>query len=407
MAPFNGSGEMPRTLVIGNIGPRMEAELIAVGIPAGTVPTGTAAVGLLRAGEYDVAVVPTDLTDMSAYDFTTSLLRHVQGVFVVLWGNDMDSGQMGQLLGSDRVVHFRGETDGSVAMWLMEKASGGNPAPPGVAASPGGFAAANPATPPAALSGLAAPAPGAANPFTGASASPFGGGADDLPVLGGQPADDGRVDELEEELNLAQAELEEVRARLQQAESAAERSENEARAAKEQLESDRRERADSDAATDELKRSLLSAQEFLKTVSQERDGLKALVQSLEEERSGQESGAEGARAELEEVRTYLLNVQSELAETRRERDAARAEAHALETVVQQRDEQLKQVQEQAGTSSAGDDGLRDRVAALDWKVAAEAAAFLKITGEGEEHIERLRALAAAIGELAAAAKGSS
>ncbi len=237
---------LPTTLLIGGeVAMRFQHELEGVGIITGVVESGGEAVQAVREGGYQAVIVPAVLPDMSSYDFCMSLLRHMQGVFVVLYGK-MDAIYADALRQTGRVAHVTGLGNDSMPHVLAGRFGVQLPPPPA------------PST----------PASGSHAPFGRSSRSAQGEAAE-------------RVARLEEDLGVAESELEDARARISQAEEAAKKRAAELRSAEQRLSDAVEELAD-------LRVQLEGARRTADRAQKERDGLRALVDNLEEDRGDME-----------------------------------------------------------------------------------------------------------------------
>lgn len=248
---------------------RFQNELEGAGIPTGVVESGGEAVQAVREGGYHAVIVPAVLSDMSSYDFCMSLVRHMQGVFVVLYGALDD--RYADALRQSGVAHVTGA---------------GNESMPHVLARRFGVPlAGSPSTP---VSG---------------SHSPFGVGMP-AAAMGADGAQTDRVAQLEEDLGLAESELEDTRNRLANVEEDARRSREELKSAERRL----------SEAVDELakvKGEVEAARKSAERANKERDGLKALVGSLEEDRVEMEKRVLAA-GELEREKVVLEEMLADL-----------------------------------------------------------------------------------------------
>lgn len=305
---------------------RFQHELEGAGIITGVVESGGEAVQAVREGGYQAVIVPAVLPDMSSYDFCMSLLRHVEGVFVVLYGN-MEPIYAEALRQTGRVAHVSGLGHESVPHLLAGRFGVQLPPPP--------------------------------SPSTPASGShlPFSGGGFGAPPGGREPDLRERVARLEEDLGVAESELEDVRARLHQAEDNARKRAAELRSTEERLAEAVDELADLRVQTEAARKAADRAQK-------ERDGLKALVDSLEED-----------RGELERKLRAL--------------PALEREKESLERMVQDLTRKL-------AAKSAGprpeEDALADTLttlAPLTWDVV-QAADWLQVNDAPSDHVRTLR-----------------
>ncbi|MFZ9888820.1 MAG: hypothetical protein ACO3JL_15075 [Myxococcota bacterium] len=121
MSSHTSSGPLPATLLIGGVlAQRYGRELYDLGFPTAVVNNGAEAVGAVLGGGFHVVVVPTELTDMSAYDFCMSLLRHVQGVLVVLHG-PLDPHYAELLVNTGLVAYLTGRDNQSLAATIAAR----------------------------------------------------------------------------------------------------------------------------------------------------------------------------------------------------------------------------------------------------------------------------------------------
>lgn len=115
MSSYPPPAPLPATLLIGGaLAQRYGRDLYDRGFPTAVVNNGAEAVGAVLSGGFHVVVVPTDLADMSAYDFCMSLLRHVQGVLVVLHG-PLAPQYVEQLVHTGLVAYLTGHDGQSLA----------------------------------------------------------------------------------------------------------------------------------------------------------------------------------------------------------------------------------------------------------------------------------------------------
>lgn len=318
---------LPTTLLIGGeVAMRFQHELEGAGITTGIVESGGEAVLAVREGGYQAVIVPAVLPDMSSYDFCMSLLRHMDGIFVVLYGK-MDAMYADPLQQTGRVAHVSGL---------------GHESMPHVLA--GRFGVQLP------------PPPAPATPSSGSHAPPGGRGA---PAV--DAAQRERLERLQEDLGVAESELEDARARLTQAEAAAKKRASEVKSVERRLGE-----AVEELAT--LRVELDAARKTADRAQKERDGLKALIASLEEDRSDMERKL-ATLDELEKDKRALEQMVSELT---RKLAAKRAEPQNLQ---REREE-----------------GLTDALAnltPLTWDVV-QAADWLQENDAPSDHVRALR-----------------
>lgn len=330
---------LPTTLLIGGeVALRFQNELEGAGFATGVVETGGEAVRAVREGGYQAVIVPAVLPDLSSYDFCMSLLRHVQGVFVVLYGA-MDAVYAEALRQTGRVAHVTGFGHESVPHLIAERFGVVLPTPP---------------PPPA--------TPGSGSPV------PFGG----FPASRGAETDlHARVSRLEEELGLAESELEDARARLRQAEDALQRRSSEMRSVEQRL----REAVDELA---DLRVQLEGARRAAERAGKERDGLKALVDNLEED-----------RGELERKLSAL--------------PALEREKEALERMVQDLTLKLASKGAEPRTDDAALESALGTLAPLTWDMV-QAAEWLEMNDAPNDHVRALRIAVRSIETLLEAAR---
>lgn len=330
---------LPTTLLIGGeVALRFQNELEGAGFATGVVETGAEAVHAVREGGYHAVIVPAVLPDMSSYDFCMSLLRHVQGVFVVLYGA-MDAVYAEALRQTGRVAHVTGFGHESVAHLLAARFGVTLPSPP--------------------------PVPSAPSTPTSGSALPFGGSR------GGEPDLRERVARLEEDLGVAESELDEARARLQQADDTLQRRLGEMRSLEKRL-------GDSVEEVADLRVQLEGARRAAERAGKERDGLKALVDSLEED-----------RRELERKLEALPALE-------REKDS-------LERMVQDLTRKLAAKSAGPRTEDAALESALGTLAPLTWDMV-QAAEWLEMNDAPKDHVRALRVAVRSIETLLEAAR---
>jgi uncharacterized coiled-coil DUF342 family protein len=166
-------------LLVGDIGPRLEGDLMMAGISCALASTANDAVACMKASHFPVVVVAPLLADMGGVDFVQGVLRHFDAN-VVLYGNGIESGQINALLRTGRVAHFSGDVGTqTIADFLTRRSR--TPAPSsspastalGASSAPPSFAGAAGAAARSVSARAGAPPMGAGMPFSSAPPPPF------------------------------------------------------------------------------------------------------------------------------------------------------------------------------------------------------------------------------------------
>lgn len=376
---------LPNTLIVGDIGLLLEMELSGFGFECDLAATGAEGVQAIGQRNFPLVIIATQLQDMSAVNFARSLLNHVQGTKVVLYGSGLSDADQSSLTSTGRVfcvpTSVSGHEMGERLTDLAQRGEFSMSAPPSVASVSVGLDG-PPMLEPDPLDNIpgGSPAPAGADPALQqrllAAEAQLRNKEGELAKLRAE-MDSLRHSGAQVQQQLAQAlsaqgssraELEGLRLKLGESGAAYEMLEQERalqdgriQGLTEQLAALR---GEGDTVVAELRHQLETESASAQMAKTRIAGLEEMlgevrlrVQELEQERSNVRTEAEGLRARVADAATAKARVEQQMAELHFDRDEARKEAEdlrrqnqnlnaELEALQGQRDEGLEQIRRQ-------------------------------------------------------------
>lgn len=319
--------QLSPVLLVGEVAPRLQAELALQGLPCAVAFDQNEAVARMRSTSFPFVVVPSVFGDgYSGVSFTQGLLQYFD-TQVIVYGNGLEQHDLSALLRTGRVAHFPADAEGRVIADFLARRTRSASKPPAAAppASPvfnltPGPPASNPGFPPA--------------PTTDPTLSPafFGGSAavPRPPTMGPTPglsmpaapapASQQRLEAVVDELVRTQAELQLLKGRAAQVDQ---------------------ERAALLVEVEAARRSSMAQVAEVMALSDEGDPISEELEQLRARSANLENDLGAARAEADMLRAERERLVAEaaanagvLAETRERADAADAmlkELHEAQT----------------------------------------------------------------------------
>ncbi|MBI1948202.1 MAG: hypothetical protein HYS27_21105 [Deltaproteobacteria bacterium] len=319
--------QLSPVLLVGEVAPRLQAELALQGLPCAVAFDQNEAVARMRSTSFPFVVVPSVFGDgYSGVSFTQGLLQYFD-TQVIVYGNGLEQHDLSALLRTGRVAHFPADAEGRVIADFLARRTRSASKPP---------AAASPASPVFNLT----PGPPASNPgfppapTTDPTLSPaFFGGSSAVPrppTMGPTPglsipaapapASQQRLEAVVDELVRTQAELQALKGRAAQVDQ---------------------ERAALLVEVEAARRSSMAQVAEVMALSDEGDPISEELEQLRARSANLENDLGAARAEADMLRAERERLVAEaaanagvLAETRERADAADAmlkELHAAQT----------------------------------------------------------------------------
>lgn len=354
--------QLSPVLLVGEVAPRLQAELALQGLPCAVAFDQNDAVARMRSTSFPFVVVPTIFGDgYSGVSFAQGLLQYFDSQ-VIVYGNGLEQNDLSALLRTGRVAHFPADAEGRVvADFLVRRTrstsklpSTATPAPafnltPGAPASNATFPPApttDPTLSPAFFGGsVAVPRPPTMGPSPGLT----------TPTPSPSPPQQ-RLEAVVEELVRAQSELQALRAR-------ATHMDQERAALLLEVEAARR---SSIAQVAEV----MALSDEGDPISDELEDLRARFANLDNELAATRAETDMLRAERERLVAEAAAAANNLAEARERADAA--------------DGLLKELHETQAADAAKAEVAQAEVERLQREVArvADDAALQRVAAEG-------------------------
>ncbi|MCC7075368.1 MAG: hypothetical protein IT383_28910 [Deltaproteobacteria bacterium] len=306
--------QLSPVLLVGEVAPRLQAELALQGLPCAVAFDQNDAVNRMRSTSFPFVVVPSVFGDgYSGVSFTQGLLQYFD-TQVIVYGNGLEQNDLSALLRTGRVAHFPADAEGRVVADFLARRTRSNSKPPAPSSSPPTFNL-TPGPPASSASFPPAPTtdPTLSPAFFGGSAAvprpPTMGPSPGLATPTPQPAPPHqRLEAVVDELVRAQSELQTLRGRVTHMDQ-------ERAALLVEVEAARR---SSIAQVAEV----MALSDEGDPISDELEALRARATNLDNELGAVRAESEMLRAERERLVAEAAAAASTLAETRERADAA-------------------------------------------------------------------------------------